>query len=614
MIDLNIIPRPQKIEIRNLNYAISQNCVILLTQEDKEEIWHSAEKAKVAIREYAGIQAKIWIQTCGDLQPDIEFKRDSCLHAERYRICVGEKGILIVYGTATGAYRAVTTLRQIIRQVGRNVPHMEIDDYPDYRARGLMMDISRGKIPKLETLMHFVDILSDLKYNQLQLYVENFCFAYPDFPQYWADKEPFSAEDIVRLDTYCKLHHMELVCNQNSFGHLLSWLTQPQWSHLRNYDGTIKVNIFNVCSAELNPLDPESLSFLDQVYSNILPSFTSDKLNVGCDETFSIGYGKTEEICKTESREEVYFGFLLKIHQLAASYGKKIQFWHDMLRGHPEILRRLPKDATALAYYYETGHIDDCLKELSDCNVRFYVSPGTSTWGSFAGKDLHMRTNLVNTAKAGVRFGAEGFLLTEWGDGGHPQFPGVAYPSYVYGADLAWNTNGADYTNTKTYLNEVLFADKTHTIADILADVAGYYEMEHTGVPNGTVADLSIRRPLEDTSFLEGAKPEQYLHIIRMLEDCKKRLDETALGCADASLMLEEIHCNIEMLIIAAAISCWKLENFTDSSIRKDQLLISMKKLKKDFIRLWYERNRISGRELFVGVIQNKITQLSKYI
>ena len=39
--------------------------------------------------------------------------------------------------------------------------------------RGYMLDISRGRILDLSHIKTMVDILSDLKYNQLQLYIES---------------------------------------------------------------------------------------------------------------------------------------------------------------------------------------------------------------------------------------------------------------------------------------------------------------------------------------------------------------------------------------------------------------------------------------------------------
>ena len=53
---------------------------------------------------------------------------------------------------------------------------MEIDDYPDLKLRGVMLDISRSKVPTLSTLKKLVDKFATLKLNHLELYVEGFSF------------------------------------------------------------------------------------------------------------------------------------------------------------------------------------------------------------------------------------------------------------------------------------------------------------------------------------------------------------------------------------------------------------------------------------------------------
>ena len=63
-----------------------------------------------------------------------------------------------------------------------------------------MLDISRDKTPKLETLFDFVDFMAGVKLNQLQLYIEGFPFAYPSFPQVWQAEDPLTGEDIIELN------------------------------------------------------------------------------------------------------------------------------------------------------------------------------------------------------------------------------------------------------------------------------------------------------------------------------------------------------------------------------------------------------------------------------
>lgn len=63
---------------------------------------------------------------------------------------------------------------------------MKITDWPDFANRGIMIDVSRDKVPTMETLYRMVDMLSSWKINQVQLYTEH-TFAYKNHKTVWKD-------------------------------------------------------------------------------------------------------------------------------------------------------------------------------------------------------------------------------------------------------------------------------------------------------------------------------------------------------------------------------------------------------------------------------------------
>ena len=57
---------------------------------------------------------------------------------------------------------------------------------PAFDRRGYMLDISRDRVPTMETLEWLVDVLSQLRFNELQLYVEH-TFQYRGHERIWRD-------------------------------------------------------------------------------------------------------------------------------------------------------------------------------------------------------------------------------------------------------------------------------------------------------------------------------------------------------------------------------------------------------------------------------------------
>ena len=93
--------------------------------------------------------------------------------SEYYTLTIGPEGVQLICGDAGGLRAAAATLRQLLREHGRQLPRLGIRDWPDFPRRGFMLDVSRGRVPNLATLRDLADHLADFKINELQLYTEH---------------------------------------------------------------------------------------------------------------------------------------------------------------------------------------------------------------------------------------------------------------------------------------------------------------------------------------------------------------------------------------------------------------------------------------------------------
>ena len=152
-------------------------------------------------------------------------------HPEGYALAISKTGIEISFRETGGLRAATATLRQLLREYGRRLPCLRIRDWPDFPRRGVMLDISRGRVPKLETLLDLAEKLSDFKINELQLYTEH-TFAYKKYKSVWQSWGALTAKEIQILDARCRELGIDLVPNQNSFGHLRYFLEHPKLKKL----------------------------------------------------------------------------------------------------------------------------------------------------------------------------------------------------------------------------------------------------------------------------------------------------------------------------------------------------------------------------------------------
>ncbi len=365
--------------------------------------------------------------------------------AQGYHLQLSPERITLTAHDDAGLFYGQQTLTQLRRQVDADgtAPTLEIEDWPDFLARGLMVDVSRDRVPTLASLRLLIDRLAMLKINQLQLYTEH-TFAYAGHEKVWQHASPFTPDDICAIDAYCAARFIELVPNQNCFGHMERWLVHDPYLALAECpDGFTRDDLpepfFLPGPKTLNPLDPASLALVEDLLGQLLPCFSSDTINVGCDETFDLGKGKSKAACEKNGKGRVYLDFLRKVYDVCQSHGKRMQFWGDIVLHHPDLLRELPKDAVALNWGYELDHpFEKETQTFADAGLPYMVCPSTATFVGISGRPDVAVGNAINAAEHGLRNGAQGVLNSWWGDFGHWQPWATNAPGIVMSAATSW--------------------------------------------------------------------------------------------------------------------------------------------------------------------------------
>jgi hexosaminidase len=440
--------------------------------------------------------------------------------ASSYELLISKSRITIEYGqsddaTQDGLRAGIATLRQLLREYGRRVPRLHIRDHGDFARRGVMLDISRGRVPRLETLLELVDHLSDLKINEFQLYTEH-TFAYAKYRKVWEPWGALSGEEILKLDARCRELGIDLVPNQNSFGHLRHWLEYEPLQHLAETRKPWPLPSGQTVAwpFTLAPRHPGTMKFLRSLYDELLPYFSSRFFNVGCDETWDLGCGQSARLCQRFGKGNVYLRFLLNLHKEVTRRGKTIMFWGDIILQYPDLIGRLPRqNSCALDWGYEANHpFEKEAMQFEHTGIPFYVCPGTSTWMTLIGRLDNAEANLENAARSGLKHGAKGFLITDWGDGGHPQPLAVSYFPYAIGAGLAWCRQSFRRDAVKPMLERDVF--ENDTIADAAERLAYTHSKLNYRAFNCTPIGAALAAPLP--SMGEMWCPDGLKHYARI--------------------------------------------------------------------------------------------------
>ncbi len=429
--DYLFLPTPQEISYSGGAFDPGTGTCIRVDSKSHPELLDTAGIV-VGSLQSADYSAEITDAKGAPMAGAIRINPDRVQKQDGYELTITPRCVEIVANSPAGAFYAAQTLRQICQQAEPGkLACLTIKDWPDFPHRGIMLDISRSKVPTMKTLYKLVDMFAGMKINQLQLYTEH-TFAYQKHKIVWEKASPMTSRQNKELDAYCKERYIDLVPNQNSFGHMENWIRHAPYRHLsENPKGGIT----------LDPTNPETIEFISGLYNELLPNFSSKQFNVGCDEV-QIGEYRSKAACDEKGKGRVYLDYLMKIYTLCQQRGRTMQFWGDIINHYPELIPELPKDGLiALEWGYRAKHpFDERCAEFKKAGVPFYVCPGTSSCVSIIGRTRRSMANLLNAAENGLKHGALGYLNTNWGDGGHHQYLPVNYLGFAYGAALSWCT------------------------------------------------------------------------------------------------------------------------------------------------------------------------------
>lgn len=535
--------------------------------------------------------------------------------AGAYSLRIEETGSIRIFARdAAGLHNGVATLRQLRRQYGTRLPLLIIEDAPAFVHRGVMLDISRDRVPTMRHLFETVEKLAELKFNHLQLYTEH-TFAYAGHEEVWQDASPMTPEEYRALDAHCRAFNITLAANQNCFGHLASWLKRPRYQHLAEITGEETVwkfyhfdrkGPFSLC-----PIESQAPAFVDELLGQLLPCFSSGLCNINCDETFDVGQGRSQEACR-ERGAGVYFDFLDRVVASVRARNFRPMFWADIALSHPEAIDRIPADMICLAWDYEpSARFGLWCQTLRGQHGRpVWVCPGTSSWRSIAGRTLERRGNIGAAAEEGVRGGAEGFLVCDWGDVGHRQQWPVSLHAIANAAEAAWTGAGGERDEAGKPLR--LRAESLHVFDDRegkigpLLEAAGDIDLHLRAIGGRPAADGSPTALRNATLFfhdyhLPWTDPFKPGSIDAWMEAADRAealaRDVSGLGAGVSPLTVDEIGHTLRVVgtMIERGLLRRRLASPEGSATRA--LAERIDQTLEDHRRLWLVRSRPGGLE-----------------
>lgn len=470
---LQVIPMPRQVAMKQGEFRLTPDARLVLADsrsaadrfaaEDFQDDLRDAAKLSIRIAT-ARARRSILVGNLALAPIQQALKRlgvtpPADLDAEGYVLVVNVNEILVAGKTDAGTFYGLQTLKQLVRGDGPAalVPAVEIVDWPALRWRGVSDDISRGPVPTVAYIKRQLRTFASFKLNLHSFYMEQ-TFASAAHPLIAPAGGSLTPDEIRELVAYARRYHIELVPEQQTFGHLHKALK------LEKYNELAETPYGDV----LSPQQEGSYRLIADWYRTLNELFPGKFFHIGADETFELGEGQSREAARTRGVGAVYFEHLNRVREVLKPYDRRLMFWGDIALNHPDLIGSIPRDMIAMNWDYAPK--DDYLpriKPFKDAGLEQFVCPGVHNWNQiFPNLDAASK-NISNFVRDGQTSSVLGMMNTSWDDDGESLFEMTWY-GIVLGAAASWQNKPLERDAFDDDFDWAFFRNEGHEFTDAL--------------------------------------------------------------------------------------------------------------------------------------------------
>ena len=370
---LSVIPKPVSITTGSDVIQLKENINLSYPNEGKAAGEFLA--AFFATKE-------ISVTSESDTQISFTLVSDSTLGAEGYTLVSNQNGVTIQAATTAGLFYGVQSLIQLVSSDGKQIPHVDIKDYPRFSYRGLHLDVSRHMFP-VEFVKKYIDLMARHKFNRFHWHLTEDqgwrieIKKYPKLQEIAAYRNEtlighagdtpekfdgvkyggyYTQEEIKEVVQYAADRFVTIIPEIELPGHSLAELSAyPELGCTGGpYTAATKWGVFDdvFCAGK-----EETFNFLQDVLDEVIQLFPGEYIHIGGDECPKTQWEKCPHCQKRLKAEglndehELQSYFIQRIEKYVNSKGRKIIGWDEILEGG------LAPNATVMSWRGEEGGI-----------------------------------------------------------------------------------------------------------------------------------------------------------------------------------------------------------------------------------------------------------------
>ena len=324
----------------------------------------------------------------------------------------------------------------LARGAGVPLPAVKVRDWPKMAMRGVHDEFSYGQVSTMENFKDMIRFLADYKMNTLIYYFED-TFRFQRYPTIGEGRGAMTREQVDELEAFAKPLGVEIIPVFEMLGNQGALLMLDEVRPFAEFPGAHSFSV-----------DDEAFAFLSNCFQEIAAAFDSKYFHAGLDESWDLGFGKSEEIVKRAGRGPAHAAHYRRINELLKSRGKTMIMYGDILLNYPEILDLIPKDIILMDWQYDPADHYATVDVLGSKGFPILVLPGMSNWDRIFPDMSKAMINIRNfTLDCYRQPHPLGSITSTWGDNGSKNLRELLYYGYAYGAEVTWSPDSTDVSN-----------------------------------------------------------------------------------------------------------------------------------------------------------------------
>ncbi len=348
--NLNLMPWPQEVNIRDGRFVINSNFTISVTKNSSKRIKVATTKflRRLSGRTGVFIDNGFAFNSSKIKNPSlaITFNRIGKLEIyedESYELKVSDTKIYIHANTDLGVIHALETLLQLMTTSHDSYyfPKVTINDKPRFTWRGLMIDVARHFQP-VDVLKRNLDAMAAVKLNVFHWHLtddQGFRIeskSYPKLHELGSDGLYYTQSQIKEVVEYASDRGILVVPEIDVPGHATAILTA--YPEIASKDTIYSIERFSgIFNPTLDPTNSKTYEILDSLFGELANLFPGKYIHIGGDENEGKHWDENLKIQKFKKKNNLITNhdlqtyFNLKLEKILAKYGKSIMGWEEIM-------------------------------------------------------------------------------------------------------------------------------------------------------------------------------------------------------------------------------------------------------------------------------------------